>query len=180
MGRRMRIARRRAASFARAGHVSRLSRPWAPVLVSIEGVGSVLLGDHSITVNREPHVDWRPLGQAVSEAIREWENSAEPALGLDYQPPAPMVESEAPDSYPEDSGRRHCALCGAGWRRGSAQGIRGWSREGQATRSMRELPKLGHYPEGGDRVETSPGNPRGPTGRVRLMRLTRFRSALFP
>ena len=72
---------------------SKALSPLGARLLSIEGVGSVLLGDHSITVNREPHVDWRPLGQAVSEAIREWENSAEPALGLDYQPPAPMVES---------------------------------------------------------------------------------------
>ncbi|MEE3327170.1 MAG: NifU family protein [Myxococcota bacterium] len=68
--------------------------PLGARLLAIDGVGSVLLAEKSITINREPEADWRPLGQAVSEAIREWEKSSEPALGSDYRPPAPEEESE--------------------------------------------------------------------------------------
>lgn len=68
--------------------------PLGARLLAIEGVGSVLLTANAITINREPSADWRPLGQAVSEAIREWEKSSEPALGPEYEPPAPEEENE--------------------------------------------------------------------------------------
>lgn len=62
-------------------------------LFAIEGVQSVLLARDSITINKAPEVEWRPLGQAVSEAIREWQASSESVLGEDYQPP-PQEEGD--------------------------------------------------------------------------------------
>ena len=73
------------------------SKAYSPLgarLLAIEGVASVLLMERAITVNRVPQADWRPLGQAVSEAIREWEKSSEPALGPEYQPSAPEEDNE--------------------------------------------------------------------------------------
>lgn len=61
--------------------------PLGARLFAIEGVESVLLARDTITVNKDPEADWRPLGQAVSEAIRAWQKSSESALGEEYQPP---------------------------------------------------------------------------------------------
>ena len=62
--------------------------PLAAGLLGIPGVTKVLLGTDIVTVSKASEAGWRELGQAVTEAIRDWVASGLPALGAAYEPPA--------------------------------------------------------------------------------------------
>ena len=82
----------RSVSFG-AGTLPEVSPLAAPIL-AIPGVTTVLLSAEVITVSKAEDAAWRDLGQDVSQAIRAWAASEEPALGEAYRPPAAEPDDE--------------------------------------------------------------------------------------
>ena len=68
--------------------------PLAARILAVPGVTHVLLGAEVITVSKAEEAGWRELGQAVSQAIRDWAAANEPALGEAYEPPIERPDDE--------------------------------------------------------------------------------------
>ncbi len=68
--------------------------PLAARLFSLSGVSGVLLGEESIVVNKADDADWREVGREVTQAIRDWVASGEPALGEAWVPPPEAAGDE--------------------------------------------------------------------------------------
>jgi Fe-S cluster biogenesis protein NfuA len=64
--------------------------PLAARLFAVEGIESVFLASHFVTVSKREELAWTDLAQGVVDAIKAHVSSAEPALGASYRP-----ESEA-------------------------------------------------------------------------------------
>ncbi len=68
--------------------------PLAYRLFAVPGVAGVLLADEFLVVNREDQTEWRDVGQAVTQTIRDWVATGEPALGEGYEAPAATPDDE--------------------------------------------------------------------------------------
>ena len=65
--------------------------PLAARLFAVDGVESVFLASHFVTVSKREELAWTDLAQAVVDAIKAHVGSGEPALGAAFHP-----ESDAP------------------------------------------------------------------------------------
>ena len=70
------------------------SSPLAARLMAVEGVIGVLIGRDFVTVTKSDEAGWRPIGQAINEALRAWHAAGEAVLGAEYRPPDRDQEAE--------------------------------------------------------------------------------------
>ena len=70
------------------------SSPLAARLMAVDGVIGVLIGRDFVTVTKSDEVGWRPIGQAINDALRAWHAAGEPVLGAGYRPPDRDQETE--------------------------------------------------------------------------------------
>lgn len=71
--------------------------PLAARLFALDGIESVFLASHFVTVTKREELAWTDLAQGVVDAIKAHVASAEPALGPAFQP-----ESDAPTGSVEE------------------------------------------------------------------------------